>query len=131
MCRQAGFSQKTHVHANTMSEAVAHVIAGNCITLLPESAIALPLAADVKLVRCDAREEWYALWNPSNGKPEPHAVVEALKDSSPAGWPNTLKTLQTLEGHPKFETRARFVAASVRKTRALKRVPAKSPSSAG
>ena len=131
MCRQAGFSPKIHVHANTMTEAVAYVIAGDCITLLPESAIALPLAADVKLVRCDAREEWYALWNSSNGKPELQAVVEVLKDSSPAGWSNTLKTLQVLEGHPKFETRTRSVAAAGRRIRTPRRASAKAPAPGG
>jgi DNA-binding transcriptional LysR family regulator len=110
MCRQAGFAPKIHLHAHTMTEAVAHVIAGSCITLLPESAITLPLAAEVRLVRCDAREEWYALWSATNGKPELQAVVDVLKDSSPAGWSNTLRTLRDLDGFSRFQIRGRSVA---------------------
>ncbi len=129
MCRQAGYSPKIHVNAHTMSEAVAHVIAGNCITLLPESAIAVPLAAEVSLVRCDAREEWYALWNSANGKPEIHAVVDILKDSSPAGWSNTQRALQFLYGVPKLETRSRHVRGTRPRAHPPKR--AKAEKSAG
>ncbi len=111
MCRQAGFAPKIHVNAHTMTEAVAHVITGTCVTLLPESAIAIPLAAEVSLVRCDAREEWYALWSPTNGKPELQAVVDVLRDSSPAGWSNTQRALQVLAGFSRVQTRGRSVTA--------------------
>ena len=121
MCRQAGFAPKIHVSAHTMTEAVTHVMAGHCITLLPESAIALPLAAEVRLVRCDAREEWYALWSSSNGKPELKAVVDVLKDSSPAGWSNTLRTLQFLDSSFGFDSRERSVTGMGQRTRPHKR----------
>jgi DNA-binding transcriptional LysR family regulator len=121
MCRQAGYAPKIHVDAHTMTEAVAHVIAGNCITLLPESAIAIPLAAEVSLVRCDAREEWYALWSSANGKPELRAVVDVIKDSSPAGWSNTLRALEFLDGTHRFEPRGRSVSGMGRRGRPLKR----------
>ena len=131
MCRQAGFAPKIHVNAHTMTEAVAHVIAGGCITLLPESAIAIPLAAEVRLVRCDAREEWYALWSATNGKPELQAVVDVLKDSSPAGWSNTVRTLLDLDGFSRFQVRDRSVTGMGPSPRPARRPTVRKPAAGG
>lgn len=83
-CRQAGFVPRVVASTRTMAEAVALVVAGRGITMLPEWGIATPLAAAIRIIRCEARAEWHALWSRHNGNPHLRTAVRLLQNSDHA-----------------------------------------------
>jgi len=85
-CKLAGFMPQISVHAHTVSEAIAHVMAGRGVTMIARSAIALPLAASITIIDSRANMEWYALWSASNGNPLLRSVIQLLLDAPPPGW---------------------------------------------
>lgn len=86
LCRQAGFRATIAAEARDMAEAVALVAARRGITLLPPSAVVGPLARAVRLLPCEARADWFAFWNDTNGNPSLATVVRMLRRAKPANW---------------------------------------------
>lgn len=83
-CRTAGFTPQVSRHAQSMTEAIAHVIAGRGVALLPEAATASPLSATVGVVPSNATCELYALWNRSSGNPLLPVLTRILRDLAPS-----------------------------------------------
>lgn len=83
-CRRAGFVPRVAAHTRTMAEAIALVVAGRGITVLPEWGIALPLAAAIHIIHCEARAEWHALWNRYNGNPHLRTAIKLMQTRPPA-----------------------------------------------
>ncbi len=95
-CRLAGFMPWISVYAHTVSEAIAHVIAGRGITLVVRSSIVVPLAAAVTLIDAQINPGWYALWNTSNGNPGLRIIIQLLLDAPPPGWASVGRVLPAL-----------------------------------
>jgi DNA-binding transcriptional LysR family regulator len=95
-CRLAGFLPQFSVYAHSCGEAIAHVVAGQGITVAPQSAISIPLNASLSLIRSDLHPDWYAIWNASNGNPQLRIAIDLLLDAPPARWGSRSRILPAL-----------------------------------
>jgi LysR family transcriptional activator of glutamate synthase operon len=95
-CRLAGFSPHISVYAHTWNEAIAYVLSKHGVSVVPISAIAIPLASVLKVIPAENHPPWYALWKPSNGNPHLRPVIEILMNRGCSSWGSVKRMLPAL-----------------------------------
>jgi DNA-binding transcriptional LysR family regulator len=95
-CRLAGFSPNISVHAHTWNEAIAYVLSKQGVSVVPLSAIAIPMTSVLRIIPAETHPPWYALWKPSNGNPHLRPIIELLMNRGCSNWGSVKRMLPAL-----------------------------------